>query len=589
MSKLLIIDDEELFLNSISEQLRLRGFEVITRTTGKDVEKLLSKDESIEVVLLDLKMPDMSGEEVLKRIKATKPEVQVVILTGYGDTESAVQMAQMDAFNYLQKPVELDKLIDALNKAKTKARFLISERAPKKGKSVKTILLQLFISIGLGVLIYALPTPAGLSPEGHRFIAFLVTVILLWVTEAIPIGVTALLVGGGLLLFKIQKPDAAWSPYASPAVMFVMMIIMFGVIINEVGLTNRILFGILKMGGRKIIPFSLFLCVVSSLLSSVFHDATITIIFLFSMIPVFNKLNITPQSSNNFSKFFTLLIPLSASAGGFGTILGGGRNPIAVDFLERQYGIHIGFFEYLIYHLPIVIFVSLTTWIICYLFYPPKVSELPAEIQTTKLPPMSRREKGVATIFAIAFLIWSIGDLTDLHVSVVAAFAIIAICGLGYVKFKTIIEKFAWDAWLVFGAGVSLGVAMLDTGAGKWLANQFAPLLIGQSKLTQYFGIGIFASFISGFMSNSATTALFLPIMYPLSDALGLSLKHITMILPATTSFVWLVIGCPPTIIAYSTGYFSQVDFIKIAIPYAIACVFVYSLCISIYWPLIGF
>ncbi|MFN3306475.1 MAG: hypothetical protein ACK42Z_04735 [Candidatus Kapaibacteriota bacterium] len=79
------------------------------------------------------------------------------------------------------------------------------------------------------------------------------------------------------------------------------------------------------------------------------------------MIPIFNKLNITAHSSNNFSKFFTLLIPLSANAGGLGTILGGGRNPIAIDFLERHYGIHIGFFEFLVCHLPIVIFVSLTT------------------------------------------------------------------------------------------------------------------------------------------------------------------------------------------------------------------------------------
>ncbi|ROL59803.1 DASS family sodium-coupled anion symporter [Bacteroidetes/Chlorobi group bacterium MS-B_bin-24] len=589
MNKLLIIDDEQVFLESISSQLKLRGFDVITRTSGKDVEQLIKKDESIDVVLLDLKMPDMDGEEVLKRIKETRPEVQVVILTGHGDTESAVQLARMDAFSYLQKPVELEKLIDVLKKARSKATFLIAETKGKKGKPAKVIVFQLLLSIGVGLLIYLLPTPAGLSPQGHRFLAFLLSVIFLWITEAIPIGVTALLVGGGLVLFGIQKPEAAWSPFASPAVMFVMMIIMFGVIINEVGLTNRILYGILKIGGRKLIPFSLFLCIVSSLLSSVFHDATITIIFLFSMIPIFNKLNITPYTSNNFSKFMTILIPLSASAGGFGTILGGGRNPIAVEFLEKHMGIHIGFVEFLICQLPIVIFVSLTTWIICYLIFPPKLTELPSEIQSAKLPPMTKREKGVAFIFALAFIFWSLGDLTHLHVSVIAALSIIAICGLGYVKFKTIIEKFAWDAWLVFGAGVSLGVAMLDTGAGKWLADQFAPLLYGQSKLVQYFGIGIFSSFISSFMSNSAATALCLPIMYPMAAELGLSVKHITLILPAATSFIWLVIGCPPSIIAYSTGYFSQVDFIKVSILWAIACVFVYSLIISFYWPLIGF
>ncbi|MCX7908713.1 MAG: SLC13 family permease [Ignavibacteria bacterium] len=588
MSKLLIIDDEELFLNSISEQLKLRGFDVVTRTSGKDVEQLITKDKAIDVVLLDLKMPDISGEDVLKRIKATRPEVQVVILTGHGDTESATQMAKLDAFNYLQKPVDIEKLVDVLNNARTKAKFLIAEHEEKGAKSTKSIIFQLVLAFGVGLIIYLLPTPEGLSPQGHRFLAFLMTVVILWVSEVIPIGITALLVGAGLVILNIQKPEAAWVPFASPAVMFVMMIIMFGVIINEVGLTNRILVGILKMGGRKLIPFSLFLCVVSSLLSTVFHDATITIIFLFSMMPVFHKLNITPQNSNNLSKFFTILIPLSAGAGGHGTILGGGRNPVAVDFLEKYTGVHIGFVEYMVCQFPTVIFLSLTTYLVIYLMFPPRMKEIPFEIQT-KLPPMSKKEKGVAIIFAICFILWAVGDITKLHVSVVSALALALICGLGYVKFKTITSKFPWEAWLVFGAGVSLGTAMLDTGAGKWLADQFAPLLIGQSKLIQYFGIGIFGSFITSFMSNTAATALCLPIMLPLAQTLGINVKHIALILPAATTFVWLVIGCPPTLISYSTGYFSQMDFLKVSLLRSFSCVFIYALVVSIYWPLIGF
>lgn len=589
MSKLLIIDDEELFLNSISEQLKLRGFDAITLTSGREVEKLLKKEPTIDVVLLDLKMPDMSGEEVLKRIKEIRPEVQVVILTGHGDTENAIQMAKMDVFNYLQKPVNIDKLVDVLTKAQTKAKFLVAEHEGKEQKSSNSVIFKLLLALGVGLIIYLLPTPEGLSPQGHRFLAFLLTIVILWVSEAIPIGITALLVGAGLIMLNIQKPDAAWYPFASPAVMFVMMIMMFGVIINEVGLTNRILFGILKMGGRKLIPFSLFLCIVSSLLSSVFHDATITIIFLFSMMPVFNKLNITPQNSNNFSKFFTFLIPLSAGAGGHGTILGGGRNPVAVDFLEKYAGVHIGFFEYMICQLPTVIFLSLTTYLVIYLVFPPKMKEIPFDIESTKLPPMSKKEKGVAILFSICFILWALGDITKLHVSVVSAIALALICGLGYVKFKTVISKFAWEAWLVFGAGVSLGIAMLDTGAGKWLADQFAPLLIGQSKLIQYFGIGIFGSFITSFMSNTAATALCLPIMLPLAETLGINIKHIALILPAATTFVWLVIGCPPTLISYSTGYFSQMDFLKVSLLRSFSCVFIYALIVSIYWPLIGF
>ncbi len=131
MAKLLIIDDETLFLNSISEQLRLRGYENITSTTGHEVEKILKQNPDVDVVLLDMKMPDVSGDEVLKRIKNFKPEIQVVILTGYGDTESAVEMARLDAFSYLQKPVEIDRLTKILENARSKATLMISEKKKK--------------------------------------------------------------------------------------------------------------------------------------------------------------------------------------------------------------------------------------------------------------------------------------------------------------------------------------------------------------------------------------------------------------------------------------------------------------------------
>lgn len=89
----------------------------------------------------------------------------------------------------------------------------------KKESGPGIILVKLAIAVGLGLFVALLPTPENLSPEGHRLLALLVTVVILFVTEAIPIGVTALLVGSGLILFNIQTPHDAWAPYASPAVM----------------------------------------------------------------------------------------------------------------------------------------------------------------------------------------------------------------------------------------------------------------------------------------------------------------------------------------------------------------------------------
>ena len=300
-------------------------------------------------------------------------------------------------------------------------------------------------------------------------------------------------------------------------------------------------------------------------------------------------MGIKPSKSTNLSKFFTIMIPMAASAGGFGTIIGGGRNPVALEFLTRATGIHIGFLQWMLYLFPMVFIASMGVWSVCYVFMNPGIKEFPAEIHAEKLPPMTANEKMVTAIFGLAIVFWALGDLTKLHVSVVASLAVGAICSLKLIPFKKVVAGFPWETWLVFGAGVSLGTAMLDTGAGKWLAYQFIPLLDNMPKFIQYYGIGMFSAAISSIMSNSAAVALTLPILFPMAEGLNLSAPNIALMMACSTSFVMLVIGTPPTIIAFSTGYFKQSDFIKVAIPLAFVEICLLTAIKSFYWPLIGF
>ncbi len=171
----------------------------------------------------------------------------------------------------------------------------------------------------------------------------------------------------------------------------------------------------------------------------------------------------------------------------------------------------------------------------------------------------------------------------------VAAFALAGFCGPKYVSFKTICDKFPWESWIVFGAGVSLGAAMLSSGAGKFLAEVCLPLLDGQPAFVVYYGFGFFGSLLSSMMSNSAAVALTLPITLPMAEMMNMSPKAVALLSPISTSFIMLVIGCPPTIIAYSTGYFSQMDFIKAAVPWCLGLLLVATLGVLVYWPMIGF
>ncbi|MBW1743216.1 MAG: response regulator [Deltaproteobacteria bacterium] len=116
--KLLLVDDEVDFLKSLSERLSLRDFEVTTASEGKQAIKAAKKGH-FDVAILDLRMPGMDGTEVLKVLKDKHKWLEVVMLTGHGSVDSAVEAGKLGAFGYLEKPYEFDNLVGMLKDAYT--------------------------------------------------------------------------------------------------------------------------------------------------------------------------------------------------------------------------------------------------------------------------------------------------------------------------------------------------------------------------------------------------------------------------------------------------------------------------------------
>ena len=114
--KLLIVDDEVQFLNSIAQRLELRGFEVTKAVNGQEAVEA-ARNDKFDLGLLDLKMPGLDGRQVLEILKKEHKFLEVIILTGHGSLESAVECTKLGAYTYLPKPYELDKLIEVLKEA----------------------------------------------------------------------------------------------------------------------------------------------------------------------------------------------------------------------------------------------------------------------------------------------------------------------------------------------------------------------------------------------------------------------------------------------------------------------------------------
>jgi len=116
MKKILVIDDEPIVRLSCEKILSIEGYEVKSVPSGKEGFELLEK-ESFNLVLLDLKMPDMDGVEVLKKIKSAWPETIVIMITGYSTVETAVKTLKLGALNYIEKPFTPDALIEGVREA----------------------------------------------------------------------------------------------------------------------------------------------------------------------------------------------------------------------------------------------------------------------------------------------------------------------------------------------------------------------------------------------------------------------------------------------------------------------------------------
>ncbi len=114
--KLLIVDDEQDFLETIIKRLKARAIDVTGAESGYKALELIDGRE-FDVVILDVKMPGLDGIETLREVKKKKPLLEVIMLTGHASVESGIQGMQLGAFDYVMKPVALDELLEKVRQA----------------------------------------------------------------------------------------------------------------------------------------------------------------------------------------------------------------------------------------------------------------------------------------------------------------------------------------------------------------------------------------------------------------------------------------------------------------------------------------
>ena len=114
--RVLLVDDEEEFVETPAQRLEVREFDVTTALNGADALERL-EDKEIDLVILDLQMPGVDGIAVLREIKELKPLIEVIMLTGHATVETAIEGMKLGAFDFLIKPTETEELVEKINRA----------------------------------------------------------------------------------------------------------------------------------------------------------------------------------------------------------------------------------------------------------------------------------------------------------------------------------------------------------------------------------------------------------------------------------------------------------------------------------------
>lgn len=135
--KVLLVDDEKEFVDALADRMRLRDMNVETSSSAKDALKKV-EEETFDAIVLDLRMPEMDGIEFLKAVRKRHPDLQVIMLTGYGKVKDSVEAMKLGAMDFLEKPADLDVLTAKIHDAKTKRMLLVEKRTVEKVQKILT-------------------------------------------------------------------------------------------------------------------------------------------------------------------------------------------------------------------------------------------------------------------------------------------------------------------------------------------------------------------------------------------------------------------------------------------------------------------
>jgi sodium-dependent dicarboxylate transporter 2/3/5 len=416
-------------------------------------------------------------------------------------------------------------------------------------------LVLLVASISFIATLWAWPEPAS---NQAVVAATLAAVIILWITEVIPLYIAALT--GSFLLLSLGDFSAKdiFQPYFDPVIVLFLGGFILARGLQKYEIDHRIAHEILKRMGDRPLIFVLGLMLVTAFLSMWMSNTASAAIMIPISIIVLKENNLFHQHSR-FAKGAVLAVAYAATIGGIGSLVGSPPNAIAARYLGEK-NISLDFVEWMIKTLPFVVLALFFTWFLLFLFNRPEIEKIQFNYKTRKL---DRSQKLIFIVFLITVIGWLTTKFTGLSSSTVALIPVISLFSLRLLD-ETDLSKISWPTLLLFGGGLSLGSAVNEVGIASMLATAVQGLIVDIPLFVTLLILVFFGILVTMVVSNTASAAILIPLMLPLSSSLGIDMKSIALLVAIGVSLDFMMpVGTPPSAIAYSTGVVNVRDMIR--------------------------
>ncbi|MFM9836723.1 MAG: SLC13 family permease [Cyclobacteriaceae bacterium] len=448
-----------------------------------------------------------------------------------------------------------------------------------------------------GPLLFALSLflidPNFISPGANKVLGLAIWIIVWWITEAVPISITAFL---PLVLFPfmgVMKMSEAAAPYANPIVFLFMGGFLIALALEKHRLHERIALNLVKVTGTSGNGIILGFMLATAFISMWISNTATAMMMLPIAVSVINLLKSDPKSSNedlpkgekNFAIGLMLMVGYASSIGGIATIIGTPPNVVFAGLLDQFYHRKLDFGKWMLVGLPLMTLILIAAYIIITkILFPNGIKKVRGSDQLIngklhQLGKLRREEKFVMAIFVVTCLLWVFQQpinllfgkdvLNDTNVAMTGGLLMFVV-PVDWRKMQFILqwqdtEKMAWGILFLFGGGLCLAQGLSNAGIIQVVGAKIAE----QSSSTQWliFGLITASVFITELMSNVALVQIFIPVVFGIANSLGVDplLLGMPVTIGASMAFMFPV-ATPPNAIVFSSGHMKVKHMMKAGI-----------------------